>query len=135
MAQQVGEEVAVRDFPTIDVPEEELDDLRRRILATRWPEKEPVADFSQGVPLATMQKLARYWATEYDWRKVEARLNALPQFVTEIDGLEIHFIHVRSKNPKALPLIVTHGWPGSVIEQLKIIDPLVNPEAYGGRAE
>src|ERR687890_1054744 len=115
MSQQVGEEVAVRDFH-IDVPEEELVDLRRRILATRWPEKEPVADFSQGVPLATMQKLARYWATEYDWRKVEARLNALPNFITEIDGLDIHFIHVRSRHENALPVIVTHGWPGSVIE-------------------
>src|ERR687889_506993 len=133
MAQQVGEEVAVRDFH-IDVPEEELDDLRQRILATRWPEKEPVADFSQGVPLATMQKLARYWATEYDWRKVEARLNALPNFITEIDGLDIHFIHVRSQHENALPVIITHGWPGSVIEQLKIVDPLVNPTAHGGKA-
>ena len=133
MALQVGEEVAVRDFH-IDVPEEELDDLRQRILATRWPEKEPVTDFSQGVPLATMQKLARYWATEYDWRKVEARLNALPNFITEIDGLDIHFIHVRSKHENALPVIVTHGWPGSIIEQLKIIDPLTDPTAYGGSA-
>ena len=134
MSQQVGEEVAVRDFPTINVPEEELDDLRQRILATRWPEKEPVTDFSQGVPLATMQKLARYWATEYDWRKVEAKLNSYPQFITNIDGLDIHFIHVRSKEQNALPVIVTHGWPGSTIEQLKIIDPLVNPTAYGGSA-
>src|SRR5215208_6456505 len=133
MAQQVGEEVAVRDFH-IDVPQEELDDLRQRILATRWPEKEPVTDFSQGVPLATMQKLARYWATEYDWRKVEAKLNSYPQFITEIDGLDIHFIHVRSKEKNALPVIVTHGWPGSIIEQLKIIDPLVNPTAHGGKA-
>jgi pimeloyl-ACP methyl ester carboxylesterase len=133
MAQQVGEEVAVRDFH-IDVPEEELDDLRQRILATRWPEKEPVTDFSQGVPLATMQKLARYWATEYDWRKVEAKLNSYPQFITNIDGLDIHFIHVRSKEKNALPVIVTHGWPGSIIEQLKIIDPLTNPTAYGGSA-
>src|ERR671911_709754 len=132
MAQLVGEEVAVRDFPTINVPEEELVDLRQRILATRWPEKEPVTDFSQGVPLATMQKLARYWATEYDWRKVEAKLNSYPQFITNIDGLDIHFIHVRSKEQNALPVIVTHGWPGSIIEQLKIIDPLVNPTAYGG---
>ena len=107
-------------------------DLRARIKATRWPEKETVADDTQGVQLATMQKLARYWATEYDWRKVEARLNALPQFITEIDGLDIHFIHVRSKHENALPLIVTHGWPGSVIEQLKIIDPLTNPTAHGG---
>src|ERR687890_367769 len=134
MSQQVGEEVAVRDFPTINVPEEELDDLRQRILATRWPEKEPVTDFSQGVPLATMQKLARYWATEYDWRKVEAKLNSYPQFITNIDGLDIHFIHVRSKEKNALPVIVTHGWPGSIIEQLKIIDPLTDPTAYGGRA-
>ena len=134
MAHQVGEEVAVRDFPTINVPEEELDDLRQRILATRWPEKEPVTDFSQGVPLATMQKLARYWTTEYDWRKVEAKLNSYPQFITNIDGLDIHFIHVRSKEKNALPVIVTHGWPGSIIEQLKIIDPLTNPTAYGGSA-
>src|SRR5215212_10144066 len=133
MAQQVGEEVAVRDFH-IDVPQEELDDLRQRILATRWPEKEPVTDFSQGVPLATMQKLARYWATEYDWRKVEAKLNNYPQFITNIDGLDIHFIHVRSKEKNALPVIVTHGWLGSIIEQLKIIDPLTNPTAYGGSA-
>src|ERR671914_985613 len=134
MAQQVGDEVAVRDFPTINVPEEELDDLRQRILATRWPEKEPVTDFSQGVPLATMQKLARYWATEYDWRKVEAKLNSYPQFITNIDGLDIHFIHVRSKHPNALPVVVTHGWPGSIIEQIKIIEPLTNPTAYGGNA-
>jgi pimeloyl-ACP methyl ester carboxylesterase len=123
----------VRPF-RIDVPEEELDDLRQRILATRWPEKEPVLDFSQGVPLATMQKLARYWATEYDWRKVEAKLNSYPQFITNIDGLDIHFIHVRSKEENALPVIVTHGWPGSIIEQLKIVDPLTNPTAYGGSA-
>jgi pimeloyl-ACP methyl ester carboxylesterase len=134
MAIPGGEEVAVRDFPTINVPEEELDDLRQRILATRWPEKEPVTDFSQGVPLATMQKLARYWTTEYDWRKVEAKLNSYPQFITNIDGLDIHFIHVRSKEQNALPVIVTHGWPGSIIEQLKIIDPLTNPTAYGGSA-
>jgi pimeloyl-ACP methyl ester carboxylesterase len=124
---------SIRPF-TYEAPQAELDDLRRRIKATRWPEKEPVADFSQGVPLATMQKLAHYWATEYDWRKVEARLNALPQFITEIDGLDIHFIHVRSKHENALPVIVTHGWPGSVIEQLKIVDPLVNPTAHGGTA-
>ena len=115
-------------------PEAELTELRRRINATRWPERETVADPSQGVQLATMQKLARYWATEYDWRKVEAKLNALPQFITEIDGLDIHFIHVRSKHKNALPLIVTHGWPGSIIEQLKIIDPLTNPTAHGGSA-
>src|SRR5215208_3347141 len=134
MTHQVGEEVAVRDFHIVDVPEEELVDLRRRILATRWPEKEPVADFSQGVPLATMQKLASYWATEYDWRKVEAKLNSYPQFITEIDGLDIHFIHVRSKHENALPVIVTHGWPGSIIEQLKIIDPLTDPTAHGAIA-
>ena len=112
----------------------DLAELRRRILATRWPEKELVADHSQGVPLATMQKLARYWTTEYDWRKLEARLKALPQFITTIDGLDIHFIHVRSKHENALPIIVTHGWPGSVTEQLKIVDPLVNPTAHGGTA-
>ena len=116
----------------MNVPEAELTELRRRINATRWPERETVTDASQGVQLATMQKLARYWATDYDWRKVEARLNALPQFITEIDGLDIHFIHVRSKHENALPLIVTHGWPGSIIEQLKIIEPLTNPTAHGG---
>ena len=124
---------AIRPF-RINVPEEDLVDLRRRIAATRWPEKETVTDESQGVQLATIQKLARYWATDYDWRKVEARLNALPQFITEIDGLDIHFIHVRSKHENALPLIVTHGWPGSIIEQLKIIDPLANPTAHGASA-
>ena len=121
----------IRPF-RISVSEDELSDLRRRIVATRWPEKETVTDQSQGVQLATMQKLARYWATDYDWRKVEARLNAYPQFITEIDGLDIHFIHVRSKHENALPLIVTHGWPGSIIEQMKIIDPLTNPTAHGG---
>jgi pimeloyl-ACP methyl ester carboxylesterase len=118
----------------VHVPESQLADLRRRIKATRWPERETVTDASQGVQLATMQKLARYWATDYNWRKIEARLNALPQFVTEIDGLDIHFIHVRSKHQNALPIIVTHGWPGSIIEQLKIIDPLTNPTAHGGSA-
>ena len=112
----------------------ELADLRRRINATKWPEREAVADPTQGVQLATMQKLARYWGTDYDWRKCEARLKALPHFITEIDGLDIHFIHVRSKHEDALPLIVTHGWPGSVIEQLKIIDPLTNPTAHGASA-
>ena len=112
----------------------ELAELRRRISATRWPDRETVTDQSQGPQLATLQKLARYWVTEYDWRKVEARLNALPNFMTEIDGLDIHFIHVRSKHENALPLIVTHGWPGSVIEQLKIIDPLTNPTAHGASA-
>jgi pimeloyl-ACP methyl ester carboxylesterase len=124
---------AIRPF-RIDVPEEVLVDLRRRINATRWPERETVPGASQGVPLATMQELARHWATAYDWRRCEAKLNALPQFVTEIDGLDIHFIHVRSKHEGALPLIVTHGWPGSIIEQLKIIDPLANPTAHGGSA-
>jgi pimeloyl-ACP methyl ester carboxylesterase len=118
----------------VNVPETELSELRRRINATKWPERETVADASQGVQLATMQALARYWATEYDWRKVEARLNALPNFITDIDGLDIHFIHVRSKHENALPLIVTHGWPGSVVEQLKIIEPLTNPTAHGGSA-
>ena len=116
------------------LPDAELTELRRRITATRFPEKETVTDFSQGVPLATTQKLARYWATEYDWRKVEARLNAVPNFITEIDGLDIHFIHVRSKHENALPMLVSHGWPGSIIEQLKIVDPLVNPTAHGGTA-
>jgi pimeloyl-ACP methyl ester carboxylesterase len=118
----------------IDVPEDALVDLRRRIAATRWPDKETVGDQSQGVRLATTQEVARYWLTGHDWRKVEARLNALPQFMTEIDGLDIHFIHVRSQHENALPLIVTHGWPGSIIEQLKIIDPLTNPTAHGGSA-
>ena len=124
---------AVRPF-RINVPEEDLVELRRRVLATRWPDKETVADASQGVQLATMQELARYWGADYDFRRFEARLNALPQFMTEIDGLDIHFIHVRSKHENALPLIVTHGWPGSVIEQLKIIDPLTNPTAHGASA-
>ena len=115
----------------VDVPEEELTDLRRRIAATRWPEKETVADQSQGVPLAMTQELASYWATEYDWRRCEEKLNALPQFVTEIDGLDIHFVHVRSAHEKALPLVVNHGWPGSIIEQLKIIKPLTDPTAHG----
>jgi pimeloyl-ACP methyl ester carboxylesterase len=124
---------AIRPF-TINIPQEEIDELRRRVATTRWPERELVTDTSQGVQLATMQKLARYWATDYDWHKMEARLNALPQFITEIDGLDIHFIHVRSKHENALPVIVTHGWPGSVVEQLKIIDPLTNPTAHGGNA-
>jgi pimeloyl-ACP methyl ester carboxylesterase len=125
---------AIRPFH-VHVPQEAIDDLRRRIAATRWSDKETVADQSQGVQLATMKELVRYWGTEYDWRKAEAKLNALPQFVTNIDGLDIHFIHVRSQIPNALPLIVTHGWPGSVFEQLKIIGPLTNPTAYGGRPE
>jgi pimeloyl-ACP methyl ester carboxylesterase len=122
---------AVRPF-TIDVPQEALDDLRRRIEATRWPDRETVSDESQGVRLDTMQALARYWATDHDWRTVESRLQALPQFVTEIDGVDIHFIHVRSQHDDAMPIIVTHGWPGSVIEQLKIVGPLTDPEAHGG---
>ena len=122
---------AIREFH-VNVPKSELDELRRRINATRWPDRETVSDATQGVQLATTQALAQYWATEYDWRKCEARLNALPQFITEIDGLDIHFIHVRSKHPNALPVIVTHGWPGSIVEQLKIIDPLTNPTAHGG---
>ena len=127
------EGTAIRPFRD-NVPEAELTELRRRINATKWPEGETVTDASQGVQFATIQALARYWGTTYDWRKVEARLNALPQFMTEIDGLDIHFIHVRSKHENALPLIVTHGWPGSIIEQLKIIDPLTNPTAHGGSA-
>jgi len=126
-------DTAIRPFK-VKVPEAQLAELRRRIVATQWPEPEPVPDASQGVQLATMQKLAHYWATAYDWRKCEARLNALPQFTTRIDGLDIHFIHVRSKHPNAMPLIVTHGWPGSIVELLKIIDPLTNPTAHGGSA-
>jgi pimeloyl-ACP methyl ester carboxylesterase len=118
----------------VEVPEEQLDDLRRRIAATNWPEKETVADDSQGVKLATMQALARYWESEYDWRACEAKLNAFPQFITEIDGLDIHFIHVRSEHEDALPIVVNHGWPGSIIEQLKIIEPLTDPKAHGGSA-
>ena len=124
---------AIRPF-RIDVPEEAIVDLRRRISATRWPDRETVTDQSQGVQLTTIQELARHWATDYDWCKVEAKLNALPQFITEIDGLDIHFVHVRSKHEQALPLIVTHGWPGSIVEQLKIIDPLADPTAHGASA-
>jgi pimeloyl-ACP methyl ester carboxylesterase len=124
---------AVRPFQ-LDIPDEALEDLRRRVAEMRWPEKETVTDQSQGVPLATMQELARYWATDYDWRTCEAHLKALPQFITEIDGLDIHFVHVRSRHEDALPLIVNHGWPGSIIEQLKIVEPLTNPTAYGASA-
>jgi pimeloyl-ACP methyl ester carboxylesterase len=124
---------AIRPF-RIEVPDEALADLRRRLGATVWPERETVGDASQGVPLAMMQDLTRYWATEYDWRRCEARLQALPHFVTEIDGLDIHFIHVRSQHEDALPLIINHGWPGSIIEQLKVIEPLVDPTAHGGSA-
>jgi pimeloyl-ACP methyl ester carboxylesterase len=127
-------ETEIRPFH-LEVPEEQLDDLQQRIEATRWPTKELVDDRSQGVQLATMQALARYWTTEYDWRKAEAKLNALPQFTTEIDGVEIHFIHVRSQHEDALPLIMTHGWPGSVIELLETVGPLTDPTAHGGRAE
>jgi pimeloyl-ACP methyl ester carboxylesterase len=129
-----AEATAIRPF-RIDVPEEQLAELRRRIEATRWPSAELVADRSQGVQLATLQALARYWTTEYDWRKCEARLNALPQFTTEIDGVEIHFIHVRSPHEDALPLIMTHGWPGSVIELLETVGPLTDPTAHGGSPE
>jgi pimeloyl-ACP methyl ester carboxylesterase len=130
---EVGEQTAVRPFQ-VGFTEAELAELRRRINATRWPERETVTDDSQGVPLATMQELARYWGTDYDWSACEAKLNAVPHFITEIDGLDIHFIHVRSQHEDALPLIVTHGWPGSIIEQLKIIDPLTNPTAHGADA-
>ncbi len=125
---------AVRPF-RIDVPEEELTELRRRVTATRWPSRELVADRSQGVQLAAVQELARYWATEYDWRRCEARLNALPQFTTEIDGVDVHFLHVRSPHPDALPLVMTHGWPGSVVELLETVGPLTDPTAHGGSAE
>jgi pimeloyl-ACP methyl ester carboxylesterase len=125
---------SIRPFQ-VHVPKAQLTDLRQRILATKWPERETVKDESQGVQLAVMQALAHYWATAYDWRKVESRLNALPQFITTIDGVDIHFLHVRSKYPNALPIIITHGWPGSIIEQLKIIGPLTDPVAYGGKAE
>lgn len=130
---QGSEKTAIRPF-RVNVPENELTELRGRINATRWPERETVADATHGVQLATLQALARYWTTEYDWRKVEAKLNAYPQFITEIDGLDINFIHARSKHENALPLIVTHGWPGSVVEQLKIIDPLTDPTAHDGSA-
>jgi pimeloyl-ACP methyl ester carboxylesterase len=133
-SKQADDKNTIRPFQKVNIPEAELTELRRRINNTRWPERETVTDATQGVQLATTQALARYWATEYDWRKIEAKLNALPQFITEIDGLDIHFIHVRSKHENALPLIVTHGWPGSIIEQMKIIDPLTNPTAHGGSA-
>ena len=123
----------VRPF-TYRASDAELDDLRQRVLATRLPEKETTNDLSQGVPLATMQKVTHYWATQYDWRKVETKLNSFPQFVTEIDGLDIHFIHVRSRHPTALPVLITHGWPGTILHNLKIIDPLTNPTAYGSEA-
>ena len=131
-AEQSADKTDIRPF-RVKIPDEALADLRRRIAATRFPEKETVADTSQGVPLATMQKLTRYWQTDYDWRKAEAKLNSFPQFITTIDGLDIHFIHVRSKNPNALPLIISHGWPGSVLEQIKLIGPLTDPAAHGAK--
>src|SRR5688500_5254874 len=131
--EQTTDKSAIRPF-RFEASDAELEEMRRRITATRFPEKETVADFSQGVPLTTIEKLARYWATAYDWRKVESRLNAVPNFITEIDGLDIHFIHVRSKHENALPVVITHGWPGSIIEQLKLIEPLTNPTAHGGSA-
>jgi pimeloyl-ACP methyl ester carboxylesterase len=132
-AQATGK-AAIRPFQIPDVSDAELTDLKKRINATRWPERETVADITQGTQLATMQKVAKYWANDYDWRKCEAKLKALPHFITEIDGMDIHFIHVQSKHEDALPLIVTHGWPGSIVEQLKIIEPLTNPTAHGGKA-
>src|ERR687898_2831005 len=134
MSSTVETATEIRPFH-LEIPEEQIDDLRRRIAATRWPSKELVSDRSQGVQLATLQELARYWTTDYDWRKAEAKLNALPQFTTEIDGVEIHFIHVRSQHETALPLIMTHGWPGSVIELLETVGPLTDPTAHGGNAE
>jgi pimeloyl-ACP methyl ester carboxylesterase len=133
-SKQTSDNNAVRPFHVPTVPETDLTELRSRIKATRWPERETVTDATQGVQLKTTQELAHYWAKDYDWRKIEAKLQALPQFITEIDGLDIHFIHVRSKHENALPLIVTHGWPGSIIEQLKIVDPLTNPTAHGASA-
>jgi pimeloyl-ACP methyl ester carboxylesterase len=134
MTQATGEGVAVRPF-RVDVPEEDLVDLRQRIAATRWPDRETVPDRSQGAQLAELQELVRYWGTDYDWRKGEAQLNAWPQFMTTIDGVDVHFFHVRSRHENALPLIISHGWPGSVFEQIKVIGPLTDPTAYGGRAE
>src|SRR5689334_9429520 len=129
-----AEDITIRPF-TVGFPEADLTDLRNRVNATRWPEVETVSDDSQGTPLAMLQDLTRYWATDYDWRKCEARLNALPQFQTVIDGVDIHFIHVKSKHKNALPLIITHGWPGSVIEMLEVVGPLTDPTAHGGQAE
>src|SRR6187401_2869974 len=133
MSSRVETATEIRPFH-VEIPEEQLDDLRRRIAATRWPSKELVPDRSQGVQLATLQELARYWATDYNWRKAEARLNALPQYTTVIDGVTIHFIHVRSRHENALPLIMTHGWPGSVFELLETVGPLTDPTAHGGTA-
>src|SRR5215216_1113813 len=134
MSTRVETASEIRPFH-VEIPEDELADLRRRIAAASWPSKELVEDRSQGVQLATMQELARYWQTDYDWRKVEEKLNALPQFTTEIDGVDIHFIHVKSPNENALPLIMTHGWPGSIIEMLDVAGPLTDPTAHGGSAE
>ena len=134
MTQSENADAAIRPFQA-NIPEADLADLRRRVNATKWPDRETVTDASQGVQLKTTQSLARYWGTDYDWRKCEAKLNSYPQFITTIDGLDIHFIHVRSKQPNALPIIITHGWPGSIVEQMKIIDPLTNPTAHGGSAE
>jgi Epoxide hydrolase N terminus len=128
------DDAAIRPF-RVNVPNADLADLKRRLAATRWPDKETVADRSQGVQLAQLQELVRYWSRDYDWRKAEAKLNAFPQFMTRIDGVDIHFIHVRSRHPNAMPLIITHGWPGSVFEQIKLIGPLTDPTRYGGRAE
>jgi pimeloyl-ACP methyl ester carboxylesterase len=133
MTERSADDTTIRPF-TIEIPQADLDDLRARIAATRWPEKEPVDDLSQGVPLAILEKIARYWHDEYDWRKCEARLNAYPQFITEIDDLDIHFVHVRSKHEDALPLVLCHGWPGSFIEQMKVVDLLTDPTAHGGNA-
>ena len=132
--EETGQDTSLRPFE-FHASDEDLADLKRRVAATRWPDRETVPDASQGVQLATMQKLADYWANDYEWRKVEARLNALPNFITNIDGLDIHFIHVKSKHENALPILVTHGWPGSIIEQLKIIEPLTDPTAHGGTAD
>jgi pimeloyl-ACP methyl ester carboxylesterase len=132
-SEQATDKTAIRPFH-VNVPEAEQTELRRRVAAARLPERETVTDFSQGVPLATTQKLAQYWEKEYDWRRCEARLNAVPNFITEIDGLDIHFIHVRSKHENALPVLISHGWPGSIVEQLKLIEPLTNPTAHGGTA-
>ena len=131
VAAQSADQTDIRPFK-VNIPDEALADLRRRIVATRWPSKELVQDASQGVQQAMLQKLTRYWATEHDWRKAEAKLNALPQFMTEIDGVDIHFIHVKSRHKNALPLLITHGWPGSVIELLDVVGPLTDPTAYGG---
>ena len=130
-----AQDESIRPFPKIHFSQKAINDLRRRIVATQWPEQETVTDTSQGVPLATMKELARYWATQYDWRAAEEKLNSYPQYVTNIDGVDIHFIHVKSKNPNALPLVINHGWPGSILEQIKLIGPLTDPVAYGGKAE